>query len=136
MALGQGVLPSSSSQDGSDWPFYCAEEPNSPDNVVTFYDTEGRKHGRAMNDGRVEMGHGIQVRVRAGTHESGYTKANAIAIAMDELYQDDVTISGTTYIVYNITRVGDVLPNGKEPTTSRRVFTINVLATILDRARV
>lgn len=126
--LGLGTTPSAA---GS-WPVYAEREPDAPDSVITVYNTAGRKDGRVQVGGEVQEHHGFQVRIRAANPVTGYTKAQAIAIALDEtVYQDTVTISAATYLVHAVSRVGSVLALGKEtPTSKRNLFTINAVAAL------
>lgn len=114
------------------WPVYVASEPGEPDQVLTCYDTAGRDLGRLMPTGeRVEM-HGVQVRVRAGTHAAGWQKAQALAVALDEdVYRQTVTLAGTTYLVQEVQRAGTVLSLGRDaPASARRIFTLNCLLSL------
>ena len=132
--LGLGTTPS----DAGSWPVYAAQEPNTPDSVITIYDTAGRKNGRTQVDGEVQEHHGIQIRVRDANHQDGYAKARAIAVALDEqvaaqgVVVDDIVGTGqTTYVVWNVSRTTDVLSLGKEtPTSKRNLFTINAVAAL------
>ena len=126
--LGQGTLPSAT----TDWPIYFSQEPNSPDEVITIYDTTGIKNGRTMVDGEVHEHHGFQVRIRAGQYATGFTKARAIAIAMDESVRNTtVTLDASTYKVYSITRVSGPLSIGTDvPTSKNDLFTTNAVAAI------
>lgn len=127
ITLGLGANPPSSS-----WPIYHKSEPDTPDNVITVFDTEGRNDGR-MNPTLQRMyHHGIQIRVRSGTHNPGYIKANAIAIAIDEnVYRETVTIAGVAYCVHCIIRTSDVIPLGKEtPISKRDLFVINAILAV------
>lgn len=57
-----------------DWAVYVGEEPATPDNVVTFYDTGGafaNPEGQFQNPT-------IQIRVRSRDYLAGYTKAAAL----------------------------------------------------------
>lgn len=133
--LGHGVDPT----DGGSWPIFVSSEPTTPDSAITVYDTAGRKDGRIMFNGRQHIFHGIQVRVRALKFETGYNKANAIAVALDEdirlrtvTLNDPTGTSTTTYTVYSVSRDSDVLPIGTErpretqaPISRRQIFTIN-----------
>ena len=47
------------------WPISYSMEPDTPDNSITVYDTTDRDHGRTMVDGRRQVHHGFQVRVRS-----------------------------------------------------------------------
>lgn len=127
IAIGQGLDPPS-----TPWPIYADAEPNSPDNVITVYGTSGNMDGRMMADGSWVVHHGIQVRIRSATPTAGFVKANAIAVAMDQsIYQQGITISGTSYLVHSISRKGEVIPLGKEePGSKRNVFTINAVVVI------
>lgn len=126
--LGQGVLPSV----GGDWPIYVGAEPNTPDSVVTLYDTAGRDDGRVMSDGERQEHHGVQIRLRDPDHQSGYLKARAVALALDQdIAQSEQTIAGTTYTVHAVSRTTDVISLGKEvPKSKRNLFTINVVVAL------
>jgi len=130
IALGLGADPTAVSPT---WPIYVGAEPNVPDNVITLYDTEGRSDGRMNPTGERAEHHGIQVRVRAINHTTGYAKARAIAVALDEsIVLTTVTISGTTYLIHAVSRTSDVIPLGKDVSTSKRsLFTINALAALV-----
>jgi hypothetical protein len=128
VALGLGTDPTA----GGAWPVYVSDEPDSPDSCLTVFDTSARDRGRLMATGqRVEM-HGFQVRVRSTTHPVGYTKARAVAVALDEdVYQTAVTLGGHVYMVHSVSRSSDVIPLGKElPRSERSIFTINATGTI------
>lgn len=114
------------------WPVYANGEPDTPDSAITVYDSAGRDGGREMINGERQEFHGFQVRVRAAARNTGYAKARAIAVAMDEsVYQNSVVIGANTYLLHSIFRTSDVLDIGRErPTSERRIFTINGLAMI------
>lgn len=128
IGLGLGTDPA----DSGLWPVFAAVEPNTPDNCITLYDTESRRHGRTQTDGEIQEHHGIQFVIRSATYASGYTKARAIAVAADEtVYQNTVTISGTSYTVHQISRTGDVLALGQQtPESKRYLFTINAVVSL------
>ncbi len=118
------------------WPGYTADEPSSPDNVVTVYGTTGRDFGRIMIDGERPEHEGFQVRVRAVDHPTGFRKARALAVALDTLvYRQQVsggTLSPNVYCVHSISRTSNVIPLGKEtPKSRRKLFTINATTYIL-----
>lgn len=134
LAMGLGSSPTSNPVQA--WPIFATNEPSGPDNCITVYDTEGIKDGRTMIDGEVQLHHGFQIRVRSLDHSTGYQKANAIAIAIDEqVNQMDVTISPNVYIVWAISRKGDVIPLGTEGGKSKRsLFTINAIVALQEIA--
>ena len=120
------------------WPIYVTEEPNSPDNVITVYDTVGTSDGRTQFDGEMQEHHGILIRVRSTTYPIGRTKARAIAVGLDEtVLRDTVGVAsvlgtGTAqYFVDSVSRKGDVISLGKEsPNSKRTIFTINATVTL------
>ncbi len=116
----------------SAWPCYATNEPSTPDDCVTVYDTAGRMDGRDMVDGQQNIHRGVQVRVRSTDHPTGYQKAEAVAVWLDEgVNQAVVTISSNSYLVFCVNRTGDVLVLGKNvPGTKRSLFTINLVAPI------
>lgn len=128
VTLGLGTEPSAS---GS-WPIFDTSEPDTPDDVITMYDTAGRKQGRVMSNGELQETHGIQIRVRAANSVTGYAKARALAVAIDQsVLRATVTMGASEYLVQAISRTGDVLILGKESPTSRRsVYTINAFVTM------
>jgi len=126
IALGLGTSPDA----GGSWPMFVAEEPNTPDNVITVFDAVGRQQGRTQFDGEVQEHHGFQVRVRARDHVTGYTRARLIATTMDTtLYQNMAAVGANSYL-HSASRNGDVIPLGKEPNTKRKLFIINAVASL------
>lgn len=128
VTLGLGTLPTAS---GS-WPIAVSQEPDTPDEAITLYDTSGRIDGRTHVDGEIQEFPGLQVRVRSANPVTGYTKAQAIAVALDQSIRlTNVTIGANVYKIYAITRTGTVNAIGKEIETSKRnLFTINAVASI------
>jgi hypothetical protein len=80
-----------------------------------------------MNTGEREEYPGFQVRVRSLDHPTGALKANQIADALDTAVRlTNVAISTYTYLVYCVSRTGNVLAGGKEsPTSKRKLFFVN-----------
>jgi len=129
-----GVLPSV----GGTWPIYVANEPNSPDSVITIYDTVGQNTGRFQDNGEIQTRHGVQIRLRDPNHTDGYIKANEITEHLDkQIDWKNVTISSTTYTIFSVSRTTDVIPLGMETEeqtviSKRNIFTINALITLRD----
>lgn len=125
--LGLGTTPS----DSGSWPVYASLMPDTPDNVITLIDTAGVKQGRIQTSGEIQEHYGVQLLIRSTTHPVGYTKAQALAVALDENIQNNtVTISGTTYDVDAVSRRGNVLSLGEEEESNRRLFSINAIVSI------
>jgi hypothetical protein len=131
---GQGVLPSAvtTSWNNTQWPIGVSNEPDTPDNCVTLYDTEPLQQGRIMFSGEKEEKYGVQVRVRSDVFTRGWTKAHALAVYLDETVSEmPVTISGTSYLVHAVSRRGGVLPLGQAaPDSKRQLFTFDVTVTL------
>jgi len=125
---GFGTSPSA----GATWPIFATNEPSSPDDAITVFDTAGTDSGRSMIDGELFGRDGFQVRVRSREHKAGYQKASDIQQHLAEgLYQETKTIESKTYLIHACVRLGGVLPIGKDvPTAKRSVFTINGQAVI------
>jgi len=127
ISLAQGTDPDAD----EDWPIYVSREPNAPDSVITIYNTTAVKQGRLMISGEVAERPGVQIRVRDPDEKSGFVKANAIAIALDGVTYGGVTLDGTAYKVYAVSRTSGPLSIGKEDSpTKRNIFTLNVTAAL------
>lgn len=119
--LSQGTHP----DDNGSWPIYATFTPDTTDNLISVVDTEGDIESRTFPDGEVQERPGIKVLVRCTSRPTGYAKANAVAIALDGIFQTTVTVGGTSYEVHSVQRVGSVNPLGTEPGTRRNLFSIN-----------
>jgi len=126
------------SDEGASWPVKYSQEPDTPDSVITVYDTTPKMQGRFMINGEVQENPGIQIRIRDANHDDGFAKANAIMIALDQsvrltavTVEDAVGTGITEYLIHNVSRASGVLPIGTETPTSRRhLFTLNVSVTL------
>lgn len=114
------------------WPAYCSSEPNFPDDCVTVYDVAGVDDGRLMVTGEAPTHYGVQVRVRATDHATGYAKASEIRDTFaEDVLLETVTISDTTYLVQAMSRIGNVIALGKETPAGRRsLFTCNATVSL------
>lgn len=119
---------------GQTWPVFTSEEPDGvgvPDAVITTYDTSGTSSGKTHADNERQEHHGVQVRIRSSTHDVGYTKARAIATALDAVNNATVGVDSSSYNVVATTRTSDVLSLGREtPVSNRRLFTVNFLVAL------
>ncbi len=133
IGLGLGSDPSSwSAGAGSPWPVLVEGEPNVPDNLIVVTDTTGQDDGRAMFDGELFTHYGFQVKVRSADHPTGWLRADLIRQQMaQDVYGLAVVIDSSTYLVWAITHIGNVLPLGKDVGSSKRsLFSINAMAPI------
>ena len=137
VAMGLGVANNPSLAVQVDWSVYTSGEPESPDSVITVYDTQGRLDGVTTPDRMMNEHVGIQIRVRSQDHPTGWKKINAIAVAL--INQVDQAVvqgpSGDEYIVYSILQTGAINTLGKEAGKSRRrLFTYNAICAIGNQA--
>lgn len=118
-----------------DWPVSSTTEPDEPDQSITVYDTTGLDDGRGQTDGGLWSHFGLQFRVRASTHRSdGFPKVESIRQYLSGVLTRQVTMTdGTaTYVVNAITRIGQTIYLGTDPTSSKRKsFTVNAMVSLL-----
>lgn len=132
ISLSGGVLPSA----GGNWPIFVNGEPSAPDNCLTFYDVDGIQEGRTQ-DGEIQEHEGVQLRIRATDHETGWARAELLKNIVDlEIQERLVTVTtpatGThTYTLHAVTRRTGIMVLGKDvANTKRNLFTINVIVAI------
>ena len=135
ISLGQGTLPSSNSA----WPIYAHNLPDTPDNAIVLYDTQGELHGRSGADGGVmDEHHGLEVMVRSSSTNTGGQKVRDIADALDQqVHNDEITLTdnvGTTTTTYNVVAVtrksGPLYLGTDTPDSMRYLFTLNSIVAI------
>ncbi len=108
------------------WPVYATYEPAHPDDVISTYDSVGINHGRTMYDGENQEHPGVMIRIRSTTQQVGYLKGSSIQEALAILYQYNVSIDGTTYVIHSFNRSIPLTWNGKEyPEGARSIHTID-----------
>jgi len=117
------------------WPVYNTSLPDSTssDNAICVYDTTGEMDSRMMIGGEWEERYGINIRIRSSDHVAGVAKMNALAVALDTQVQNAavaMTTPTSVYAVQSVSRRSGPFDNGPEPTSGRRVFTVNYLASL------
>lgn len=113
------------------WPVYVMDEPGSPDNVLTVFDTSPVTNGRRMVDGVRVQHWGLQVRIRATTPLLGWAKAQSLGVFLDEVVKQSPVQLGTSRYLVEAISLTSLLSLGKETPTSKRVlYTINCLASM------
>ena len=129
--INEGIVTEPS--DGLAWPGYVSSMPDGgtvKDDAICIYDTTGIIQNRAMGSGEYSERFGVQVRIRSKEHTEGYTKARAVAYALDVLLRAAVTVvGGQAYEIHAVSR-GVVLVLGPgQDDKRRRLFTINATFT-------
>jgi hypothetical protein len=111
----------------TNWPVHYTQEPDSPDNVITIYGTDGIDDGRTMVDGERQERHGIQLKVRGNDHDTAFAKIRELAVALDEdVYSNGVVIGSTSYRVHSFSRTSGPISLGKDSVqTKLDLFTLN-----------
>lgn len=114
------------------WPVSVSEDLATPDNAISVFDTQGVEQGSVHNDGEVQEQEGILIRIRARDYPTGFTKAHAIAIQLDQnVSYEPVLLGSKNYIVHSVNRTGGVIHVGKEsPSSKRHLFTINAVVAL------
>lgn len=129
--LGYGTTPPIPPASANPWPIYAPLEPDRPDNVITISNTSGRAFGRTQPDAEKQGTQGISVRIRATDPQTGAAKSWAIAIGLDRLYQQQVTVGPDSYVIHSIGRTGDPIDLGFDtPSTKLYIHTINALVSV------
>ena len=132
MDLGHGEPPG----EEAEWPIFFSGEPDSPDDVITVYDTTGIDLGRSNVTGELWANYGIQVRFRGVDQQETWKKADTLRKSMaEDVYQNRVVIDGQPYLVHAFLEIGNVLTVGKETTPQKRsLYTINCLVSVKELA--
>ena len=117
------------------WPVYYANEPSSPDSVITVFDTMGQINSRYMGSGIYYVYWGLQIRVRSYDHQSGWLKAESIRRILSTITTQNIVsgsyLQSNVYCMLPFTGIGMVLPIGNDtPQTKRKIFTLNLMAII------
>lgn len=114
------------------WPCFVAVEPNTPDRLVTTFDTLGHLQARVHISGDQIEKPGVQIRIRANSHEDGWAKGSAILTMLDQdIRSQSVTIGSSTYCIQSVHRKSPLIELGKElQITKRHLWTINCTMTV------
>lgn len=122
---GLGTNPS----DGGAWPVFVGHMPDEPANCICVYDTTGNIDGR-ISTGKTIEHPGVQVRVRAIDHPTGYPKITNIRNHLDSILRQGIVIGEYSYTIQAVTIIGGIQALGQEPDGERRNnFTINGILT-------
>lgn len=116
----------------TNWPVFSTNEPDTPDNCITVYDTTGIDEGQVAFNGELQQHYGIQFRIRAREHLVGFAKASSIRqVVTESVLNRTVTLDDVHYNIHAITRVSTVIALGNEtPNSKRKLFTVNAVVSI------
>lgn len=120
-------------EEKDNWPLFVSSMPDGDkveSNCGAIYDTAGVTDGRSMS-GVIPQHPGIQLRIRSSVYETGYAKAEDIALELDEVANVSLVIDAGEYKIQNVSRTTPIIFLGPEPGTKRRfLFTVNFLLTV------
>lgn len=108
-----------------DWPIYIGTLPDSPDNLISIYDTTPIKDGRMMS-GETIIHPGIQIRVRSRGYTMGFDRLASVIANLDNLKRVQISYNSDSYLISSFQRTSDPLPLGVDPDNRlRQGFTVN-----------
>lgn len=126
---GQGVDPPAG--PSTQWPVFTGNESAFPDNCVTVYKDEDQIDAKIQLTGEIQTHWGIIVRVRGTAKNVAWAKAEAVRHDFNErLYQQQVTLDSTTYLVFAIPKVRISRPMLLAPNSTRWFVNLTCLAVI------
>lgn len=112
------------------WPSTVSDMPDTPDKRVCVTDTLGLNHGRLMISGQTQEHPGIQIRIRADVYSVAYNKGRDLEDAIDIVNNEEVYIDASNYIIYSISKVGNLIPlpantGIQQPSSMRNAVVLN-----------
>jgi hypothetical protein len=111
------------------WPLYISMLPSLKGDCGAIYDTQGTKDGKQMRGKYV--GHpGVMIKIRSEEYITGWDKINDIGKALDVLTAQEVTIDDASFVIKNVSRIGDIGKLGIEPETRKNLFSLNCICCI------
>lgn len=132
----QYLLDSSLGTSAGEWPVTIGFMPDTPNNIITVYDTAGEPDGRVMKTGERIEHPGVQILVRGGNYPTTLAKIISIARSLDRQIRTLIAVdSESLYILHNVKRTSLVIPLGmeKEDDKRRHLFSVNAVITIQER---
>lgn len=135
---GQASDTTESGVPAGSWPVYANGEPDTPDSVITIYNTASKLYNRNFIDQEVGGADGFQVRVRAATALLAQDKAESIRNWL-ATHSTRVGVSigstGSYYLVHCCVMFGSLIPIGKEtPASKRSIVTFNAMVVTTDQS--
>jgi hypothetical protein len=133
--VGLATGRTTSGGDAGAWPVTAGSELDSPDSVITIYDTEGVGGVRDFITGKPDGPEGFQVRVRSSTRRLAWSKAKAIYDYLAEtLYRRGVNLEEDRYyLVHSCDLFGNIVDLGKDASSRRSIVVFNAVVNITDQ---
>lgn len=144
---GFGTDPDDWPDDGTDipngvWPIYRSRDPDRPDDLIQVNGATGRGFGYTQPDKERQEVYGIQIIVRSFDEAVGHLKASNIAVALDRINREIITLAvseagsgtgsaGSTYLLQSVERASEATYEGRDtPQGKRNEYSINCLVTL------
>lgn len=109
--------------------YFVNIQPDSPEENITIYDTDGKLQGKSVSGGVTVEKYGCQLRIRGKDHNATRKQLNRISSWIDEVFNLTVTLDEQDYTVQNIMKSSSILPLGFTKDKLYE-FTLNVTLTI------
>lgn len=114
-----------------EWAVFAGSLPDQPDSCIRVSETTSVSDGRLHPTGLTVTHPGVQILIRDPEQEDGHEKANAIAVALDTVERDVVTIGASTYLIQAVNRVGDPIYLGTDvPRSQFHLYSLNATVTL------
>lgn len=112
------------------WSVFYSNEPDTPDNCVTVFDTGADREDRQM-DGTEVVHPTVQVRVRASDYDTGWAKGEAVQTVMQAVRNTAVAVGAGSVTVKAAHRYIPLTFLGRDPNQNRRqLFVVNFKLTL------
>ena len=91
------------------WPLYTGHMPEENKNLACAYDTQGFLDGTILRTGEVIEHYGFQIIIRSKDYDTGWIKGNEIALHLDGIKDQSVSIDSDDYVIENVMRTSAVI---------------------------
>lgn len=114
------------------WPVYAYNRPDSPDSLLTVYNTGADLDGTIQRTGVSVFHETVQIYLRGLTDDQVYQKGLDIQAKMDAVRSTLVSWGGNTYKIHSFRTVTPLTFLGEEEKNKRRQYFINGRLTITE----
>lgn len=111
------------------WSVQVGNEPTSPDETITIFDTVGYTDGRNLVSKATCIHHGIQFRIRSRDYRDGWLKLGEIQRLLDQICNTEIKVEEVDFVLNSFVLAGPGGFIGNQEKNKRCVFTLNGLLT-------
>jgi hypothetical protein len=114
------------------WQAFKGKDPTGINRTLTIYDTAGLLGGRVMANGKRNVKPGFQLKIKGAANEYDLAIKKLIAIrnALDAINKATITVEGTSYLLWAVHWISDIMFIGYEEKNERPAFTTNGIITL------